>query len=203
MDTHTAQTRSGEMAYVDEGEGRTALFVHGVATSSRLWHPLVEEFRGERRCVAIDLPLHGATPPRADYTLPALAEAIEDFCAALDLHDVDLVANDTGGAIAQVFAARHPERLRTFTLTNCDTHDNLPPEEFRPTVERPSAASSRRWRRRWCRTSRRRARSSARATSTPSDSTRPRCAPSSNRSSALPTGHGTSSASSPRSWLRT
>ncbi|GAB3965388.1 alpha/beta hydrolase [Actinoallomurus acanthiterrae] len=135
MDTRTAQTRSGEIAYVDEGEGRTALFVHGVATSSRLWRPLVEEFRGERRCVALDLPLHGATPPRADYTLPALAQAIEDLCAALDLRGIDLVANDTGGAVAQVFAARHPERLRTFTLTNCDTHDNLPPEVFRPTVE--------------------------------------------------------------------
>jgi pimeloyl-ACP methyl ester carboxylesterase len=45
------------------------------------------------------------------------------------------VANDSGGAVAQVFAARHPERLRTLTLTNCDTHDNLPPEEFKATVE--------------------------------------------------------------------
>jgi pimeloyl-ACP methyl ester carboxylesterase len=51
------------------------------------------------------------------------------------LDAVDLVANDTGGAIAQVFAARHPERLRTLTLTNCEVHDNLPPEEFAPVVE--------------------------------------------------------------------
>ncbi|MCO6010308.1 alpha/beta hydrolase [Actinoallomurus purpureus] len=135
METRIAHTQSGDMAYVDAGEGRTAMFVHGVGTSSRLWRGVVEEFSAERRCVAIDLPLHGATPPRADYSLPALAQAIADLCVTLDLRDIDLVANDTGGAVAQVFAARHPERLRTFTLTNCDTHDNLPPEEFRPTVE--------------------------------------------------------------------
>lgn len=131
------QTRSGEMAYVGAGEGRVALFVHGVATSSRLWRNVIDALRDdpERRCVAIDLPLHGETPPRDDYSLPALAEAIEDFCAALELTTIDLVGNDSGGAIAQVFAARHPERLRTLTLTNCDTHDNLPPEQFKATIE--------------------------------------------------------------------
>jgi pimeloyl-ACP methyl ester carboxylesterase len=129
------ETRSGEMAYLDEGEGPVALFVHGIATNSDLWRNLIAELRGERRCIAIDLPLHGETPPRPDYSLGALAEAIEDLCTALGLGTVDLVGNDTGGAVAQVLAARHPERLRTFTLTNCDTHDNLPPEAFRPTVE--------------------------------------------------------------------
>jgi pimeloyl-ACP methyl ester carboxylesterase len=125
------------MAYGDAGEGRVALFVHGVGTSGHLWRNVIEALRDEpgRRCIAIDLPLHGATPPRQDYSLPALAEAIEDFCAALELIGIDLVGNDTGGAIAQVFAARHPERLRTFTLTNCDAHDNLPPEQFKATVE--------------------------------------------------------------------
>lgn len=133
----TVQTRSGEVAYVEAGQGRAALFVHGVGTNSHLWRNVIAALseEPERRCVAIDLPLHGGSPARQDYSLPALAEAIEDFCAALDLTGIDLVANDTGGAIAQVFAARHPERLRTFTLTNCDAHDNLPPEEFKATVE--------------------------------------------------------------------
>lgn len=131
------QTRSGEIAYVDSGDGRVALFVHGGGTSSHLWRHVIGALRDDpgRRCVAIDLPLHGKTPPRQDYSLPALAEAVEDFCAALGLTGIDLVGNDTGGAVAQVFAARHPERLRTITLTNCDTHDNLPPEQFKPTVE--------------------------------------------------------------------
>jgi pimeloyl-ACP methyl ester carboxylesterase len=67
--------------------------------------------------------------------LPALADVLDAFCKALDLGPVDLVGNDSGGAVAQVFAVRYPERVRTLTLTNCDTHDNLPPPNFKPIVE--------------------------------------------------------------------
>jgi len=86
---------------------------------------------------AIDLPLHGHSPVRTDqdFTLQGLATVLEDFCDALGLTGIDLVANDTGGAIAQIFAARYPHRLATLTLTDCDTAGNLPPEEFKPTVE--------------------------------------------------------------------
>ena len=59
---------------------------------------------------------------------------LDELCERLGLAQVDLVANDTGGAVAQVFAARYPERIRTLTLTNCDVHDNFPPEAFKPFV---------------------------------------------------------------------
>jgi pimeloyl-ACP methyl ester carboxylesterase len=87
--------------------------------------------------VAPDLPLHGRTPSTQgqDFRLAALAEFVEGFCQAADLGSVDLIAHDTGGAVAQIWAANHPERLRSLCLTNCDTHDNVPPEAFRPTVE--------------------------------------------------------------------
>jgi len=132
-----AHTRSGDISYVDAGTGPVALFVHGLGTGAYLWRNLVEELRGERRCIAFDLPLHGHSPATDahDFTLPGLARVIEDLCAALGLDQVDLVANDTGGAVAQVFAAAHPERLRTFTLSNCETHDNLPNEAFQGTVD--------------------------------------------------------------------
>jgi len=130
-------TRSGDVSCLDLGEGPVALFVHGVGTNAYLWGNVLAALRGERRCIALDLPLHGATPARADqdFSLAALAQVLEDLCDALGLTDVDLVAHDTGGAVAQIFAARHPARLASFTLTNCDTHDNVPPEEFQPTVE--------------------------------------------------------------------
>src|SRR6185437_7358264 len=51
------------------------------------------------------------------------------------LTQVDLVGNDTGGAIAQIYAARHPERIRSLTLTNCDCEGNFPPPEFMPLIE--------------------------------------------------------------------
>lgn len=132
----TVRTVHGEVVCADVGEGPATLFVHGVGTGGYLWRNVIGALKGERRCVAIDLPLHGLTPaaPGQDFSLPALAEFVEDFCEALGLAEVDLVANDTGGAVCQILAANHPGRLRTLTLTNCETHDNVPPQAFKPTV---------------------------------------------------------------------
>ncbi len=139
LDKHRGQvdTPSGPASYVDTGgPGRPVLFVHGVGTSSYLWRNVIDQLDGQRRCVALDLPLHGHTPAAADqdFTLPGLARFVADCCDALDLADIDLVANDTGGAVAQVFAAGHPERLHTLTLTNCEAHNNVPPPALRPAV---------------------------------------------------------------------
>jgi pimeloyl-ACP methyl ester carboxylesterase len=134
---HSITTRSGEISYLDMGQGPAALFVHGVGTNAYLWRHALQDLADGQRCIAIDLPLHGRTTARADQdlSLAGLASVVEDFCDALDLDKIDLVANDTGGAVAQMFAVSFTHRLRTFTLTNCDVHDNLPPEPFRPTVE--------------------------------------------------------------------
>jgi pimeloyl-ACP methyl ester carboxylesterase len=140
---HTVATRSGEISYIDVGAGPVALFVHGIATNAYLWAGVIGALTTQRRCIAVDLPLHGQSPVTAgqDLSLPALAAGLDDFCEALGLAGVDLVANDTGGAIAQIFAARYPRRLATLTLTNCDTGDNLPPEDFKPMVELAAAGN--------------------------------------------------------------
>src|SRR5690242_4200481 len=145
LETHrrTVRTRTGDVSCIDVGEGPPALFVHGVATNALLWRNVISELAGERRCIAVDLPLHGHNPaaPDQDLTLDGLADAVDAFCDADGLVNVDLVAHDTGGAVAQIVAARRPERLHTFTLTNCDVHDNVPPEEFKPTVELAKAGA--------------------------------------------------------------
>ena len=131
------RTQSGPASYIDTGgPGRPVLFIHGLGTSSYLWRHVIDGLDGQRRCVAVDLPLHGHTPAAADqdFSLPGLARFVAGFCDALELSDIDLVANDTGGAISQAFAAGHQERLHTLTLTNCEAHDNLPPKALLPTV---------------------------------------------------------------------
>jgi pimeloyl-ACP methyl ester carboxylesterase len=82
------------------------------------------------------LPLHGQTPaaPDQDFSLPGLARFLAGCCEALELTDADLVANDTGGAISQVFAAGHAGWLHTLTLTNCEAHNNMPPKALLPAV---------------------------------------------------------------------
>jgi pimeloyl-ACP methyl ester carboxylesterase len=129
------QTQSGPASYIDTGgPGRVALFVHGLGTSSYLWRHVIDQLDGQRRCVAVDLPLHGQTPAASDqdFSLPGFARFLAQFCEGLELNDIDLVANDTGGAISQVFATGHPELLHTLTLTNCETHKNLPPKVLLP-----------------------------------------------------------------------
>ncbi|MGZ6642567.1 MAG: alpha/beta fold hydrolase [Solirubrobacteraceae bacterium] len=133
----SVQTPAGTVSVIDVGAGPAALLVHGVGTNAHLWRHVIAAVAGpERRCVAVDLPLHGRSPASAKqpFGIAAFAELLEALCAELDLAAVDLVANDTGGAIAQVFAATHPARIRTLALTNCETHDNVPPRAFRPTI---------------------------------------------------------------------
>src|SRR5215475_11625519 len=139
LDKHRSQvhTASGPASYIDTGgPGRPVLFVHGVGSSSYLWRHVIDQLDGERRCVAFDLPLHGRTPAAADqdFSLPGLARFLADCCEALELTDIDVVANDTGGAITQVFAVGRPERLHTLTLTNCEAHNNVPPRALLPAV---------------------------------------------------------------------
>jgi pimeloyl-ACP methyl ester carboxylesterase len=127
------------VAYVDAGDPArpAALFVHGVIVNADLWRNVIFDVADLRRCIAPDLPAHGASPvpgKGADVSLTGLARLLDQLCDRLGLDRVDVVANDTGGAVAQVFAARYPERIRTLTLTNCDVHDNFPPEAFAPFV---------------------------------------------------------------------
>jgi pimeloyl-ACP methyl ester carboxylesterase len=125
----TVATPHGEIAYVDVGEGPAAVFVHGLFVSGFLWaRQVVDALRAERRCVIYNLPGHGGSTVPGDQALDlaANAEILEGFCAALGLDEIDLVANDTGGAIAQALAVRRPGLLRTLTLTNCEARDVLP-----------------------------------------------------------------------------
>jgi pimeloyl-ACP methyl ester carboxylesterase len=140
---HEVGTRVGRIAYAERGDGPAALFVHGVFLNSYFWRHVMDGLAGERRCLAPDLLGHGDTPVGAgqDVSLRAEAEALEAFCEALGLGQVDLVGNDSGSAIAQIFAARHPERIRTLTLTNGDADDNYPPADFRPVVEMAKAGA--------------------------------------------------------------
>jgi len=128
-------TPSGQIAYTELGAGPAALFVHGVGTSSALWRQVMAELSDASRCIAVDLPAHGASPARDDMSPAALAEALADLCDGLGLGQVDLVGNDTGGAIAQIVAARHPDKIRTLTLTNCECEGNFPPADFAPVIE--------------------------------------------------------------------
>lgn len=137
----TIETERGTVGYAEIGEGPPAVFVHGLFISSYMWRDVIERLAGERRCIAYDLPGHGFSPPQAeqDLSLQGNADVLEALCEALGLDEVDLVANDTGGAIAQAFAVRRPDLLRSLTLTNCEAREQLPSDEPVPQLAKQLA----------------------------------------------------------------
>ena len=130
----SVETPSGRISYAEQGSGPVALFVHGVLLNGHLWRHQLADLSDMRRCIALDLLAHGDTEMRSNQDVSATANAqmLKDFLDALKIEQADLVGNDSGGGIAQIFAALYPERVRSLTLTDCDTHDNWPPEAFQP-----------------------------------------------------------------------
>jgi len=139
--TRSIETPSGRISYTEAGSGPVALFVHGVVLNKHLWRHQLSGLSGIRRCIAVDLLAHGDTEiePNQDVSVTTNANMLREALDALGIDQVDLVGNDSGGGIAQIFAALNPNRVRSLTLTDCDTHDNWPPEAFKPFVEMVAA----------------------------------------------------------------
>lgn len=125
----------GVIRYREEGDGPTLLFVHGIFANGTLWRDVVSRLSGRFRCVVPDLPLGGHSipmDPGTDLSPRGVAQIVADFMEALDLGDVTLVGNDTGGAICQIVVAEHPERIGRLVLTNCDAYEAFFPLLIRP-----------------------------------------------------------------------
>src|SRR6202041_84195 len=141
----SVQTPSGRISYTEQGTGSVALFVHGVLLNGYLWRHQLADLSDIRRCIAVDLLAHGETEiaPDQDVSVTANAKMLKEFLDSFHIDQVDLVGNDSGGGIAQIFAALYPERVRSLTLTDCDTHDNWPPEAFKPFLAMAAAGGLR------------------------------------------------------------
>ncbi len=125
---------AGRVRYREAGEGRPIVFVHGYLVDGRLWDGVVDRLSDRCRCLAPDWPIGAqriAMKPDADLSPYGIAATIASFLEALDLEDVTIVGNDSGGAMSQVLVSRHPERIGRLVLTNCDTHENFPPGIFK------------------------------------------------------------------------
>jgi pimeloyl-ACP methyl ester carboxylesterase len=138
-------TSSGRIAYAEAGSGPVALFVHGVLLNGHLWRRQLADLSDVRRCIALDLLAHGDTEiaPDQDVSVTANARMLREVIDVLGIDKVDLVGNDSGGGIAQIFAAMNPSRVRSLALTDCDVHDNWPPEAFKPFLEMAAAGGLR------------------------------------------------------------
>src|ERR1700732_5424861 len=112
---HTVETPSGRISYASAGSGPVALFVHGVLLNKHFWRHQLAGLSDIRRCIAVDLLAHGETEiePNQDVSVTANANMLKEVIEALQIDRVDLIGNHSGGGIAQIFAALHPERVET------------------------------------------------------------------------------------------
>jgi pimeloyl-ACP methyl ester carboxylesterase len=125
----------GTVRYRELGSGEPIVLVHGLLNNGLLWRDVAPRLAPDFRVIVPDWPLGSHEPPMredTDLSPPGLARIVADFLEALDLRDVTLVGNDTGGAISQLVAVHHSERLGRLVLTPCDAFDNFLPPMFRP-----------------------------------------------------------------------
>jgi len=132
-----ASTRFGEIAYVERGSGQAALFLHGFPLNGYQWRGALDRLSPYRRCVAPDSMGLGYTRPAPGQSVTPVDQVrmLTTLLDQLHIDTVDIVANDSGGAIAQLFMTTHPERVRTVLLTNCDVEPDSPPPAVEPVIE--------------------------------------------------------------------
>jgi len=120
---------AGALDYLDTGgDGPAVVLLHGLLMDSSLWDGPIADLSTDHRCIAPTLPLGAHRHPMSgDLSLPAIARLVEEFLDRLDLHDVTLVGNDTGGALVQLVLAGKPERVARAVLVSCEAFDNVPP----------------------------------------------------------------------------
>jgi len=132
-----AELKTSRVAYVEHGHGPVALFIHGFPLNGYQWRGALERLHEHRRCIAPDVMGLGFTETAEGQAITPETQVTMLVALLNSIHvgEVDLVANDSGGLVAQLFVAKHPERVRTLLLTNCDVDENNPPAAFVPLVE--------------------------------------------------------------------
>ena len=135
---HEVHLPQGTIRYREDGTGEPLLFVHGVLVNGSLWRKVVPRLSKDFRCIVPDWPFGShetPLPPDADLSPPGLAQIVIDFMDAIGLESATLVGNDTGGAVCQLVAAEHPERVSRLVLTSCDVYERFPPPPFKPLAQ--------------------------------------------------------------------
>jgi pimeloyl-ACP methyl ester carboxylesterase len=127
---HQIDLPQGTLDYRERGTGNAIVFLHGALCNGDLWRGVVPELADSYRCITPDLPKGShriPMHPDADLTPPGMVRLITSFLDGLGLERVTVVANDSGGAVAQMLSAVHPERIDRLILTSCDTFGQFPP----------------------------------------------------------------------------
>jgi len=131
------RTPFGEIAYVARGKGRAVLLLHGFPLNGFQWRGVIDWLAPHAQCIAPDFLGMGHTRVAADQDVGPESQVsmLAALLDALGVPGVDVIANDSGSAVAQLFAVRHPLRIRSLLLTNGDTEMQSPPAAMLPVID--------------------------------------------------------------------
>ena len=131
MTMHQVDLSAGSISYQDTGgDGPVVVLLGGLIMDQTLWSGVVAELGTDHRCVVPVLPMGAHPHPMsadADLSPQGLARLVAEFLEALDLTDVTVVGNDTGGALVQLLVADGAPRVGRIVLVSCDAFENFPP----------------------------------------------------------------------------
>src|SRR2546423_6589102 len=131
MTAQKIELSAGTIEYTDTGGDKpVVVLLHGLLMDASLWDGVVADLRTDHRCVVPTLPLGAHSypmPADADLTLPGITRLVAEFLERLDLTDVTVVGNDTGGALVQLLICDGAARIDKIVLVSCDAFDNYPP----------------------------------------------------------------------------
>jgi len=128
------EIEGNSIEYEDFGKGNPILFIHGAFSSGKTWRKVIPGLSKHFQCIVPEWPFGGHKIPIAnklDFTPTGIADLIAKFLKTLDLQNVLIVANDTGGAYAQIFTAKYGENVSHLILSNCEGFEIFPPKKFK------------------------------------------------------------------------
>lgn len=98
-------------------DGETILMVHGFGASKDNWLVFARYFTPRYHVIAVDVPGFGdSSKPDASYDVGSQAERLHAFTQALGIEKLHIIGNSMGGHISALYAARHPEQVRSVAL---------------------------------------------------------------------------------------
>ncbi|BDS11511.1 alpha/beta fold hydrolase [Aureispira anguillae] len=130
----TVKIERNIIEYQDLGKGQPIIFIHGAFSNGNTWRKVIPQLSNNYRCIIPEWPFGGHKVPilnELDFSPDGIAELIAKLITKLGLHNSIIIANDTGGAYAQVFASKYNEMISHLILSNCEGFEIFPPKKFK------------------------------------------------------------------------
>ncbi|MDQ0201355.1 alpha/beta fold hydrolase [Neobacillus ginsengisoli] len=119
METKKLSMENSKLTYLDQGEGKPIILLHGFCGSSGYWEKVIPRLAENNRVIAPDLPGHGGSSLfKETFTIEKLADLLKEFLDELKLQNVTMFGHSLGGYITLAFAEKYSDRLNGFSLVH-------------------------------------------------------------------------------------